>query len=128
MTTTRRLPLLVLVLALVASPACVFIRRDVGRPFPDDQQLETRLQLNLTTKAEALGWLGAPVSVRQQFDGDLLIWHRSFEHSESIVIIPLITFYLDTEGAALNDRLALLFDHDGVLTGIGLEREVPVER
>jgi predicted small secreted protein len=118
----------VLICALVAVacaslPGCIQTRRDVGRGFPEDAELARMLEVGVSTKAEVLHSLGAPVSIRRQFDGDLLLWHRLHEESESLVLIPVVTFYLDTEGSARSDRLALLFGHDGVLAGIGIERD-----
>lgn len=116
--------LLVLVLLTALLPGCILRRRHVGRPLPDDGALQAALVIGTSTKAQALHLLGAPHAVRRQFDGDLLLWQRLFEQSESLVLIPLITFYLETEGSSRSDRLALLFDHAGVLSGVGLERDI----
>jgi outer membrane protein assembly factor BamE (lipoprotein component of BamABCDE complex) len=122
---TSVLSCVLLGVVLASLPACIQTRRDVGRGFPGDAELAQLLELGVSTKAQVLDTLGAPVSIRRQFDGDLLLWHRLHEESESLVLIPVITFYLDTEGSSRSDRLALLFDHDGVLAGIGIERDAP---
>jgi hypothetical protein len=82
------------------------------------------LVVGRTTKAEALAMLGAPLSVRRQFDGDLLLWSRREVHGTRLRLVPFLPLYEDSEGHAEDDVLALLFGHDGILAGFGVQRDI----
>jgi hypothetical protein len=65
-----------------------------------------------------------PVLVRRQFDGDLYTWRRTKSRLRSLTILPVYVkafFYSHSESR--RDDLSLLFDHGGVLRGVGLRRE-----
>jgi hypothetical protein len=120
----RRSTLCALAVTVLLTAGCVQFRRNIGQPLPSDDELQTRLEVGSTTKAETLAWLGAPLSLRRQHDGDLLIWDRAHEWSDTLILVPLVTVYYRTVGEARWDRLALLFDHDGVLKGVGINRDI----
>jgi hypothetical protein len=115
--------LLVVSLAVAASPGCYITTTLEGQPVPD----ATALQVGRTTKAEALEALGPPLSVRRQFDGDLLTWRRTAGRFETLRIIPLIPLYERTWGVSDADILTLLFDRQGVLAGAGTQHDIPPE-
>ncbi len=99
---------------------CAFTFTEVGTSVPGPGGLE----IGRSTKAEALATLGPPVLVRRQFDGDLYTWRRTKSRLRSLTILPVYVkafYYSDHESR--RDDLSLLFDHDGVLRGIGLRRE-----
>lgn len=109
-----------LTLALL-TVGCSISHREVGRPLPADLDA---LAVGQTTKGEALQLLGAPNSIRRQFDGDLLFWIRTENDGSSLLLFPLLNLYFQSNSESRADRLALLFDHDGVLAAVGLEREL----
>jgi hypothetical protein len=120
----RGTALCALAVTVFLTAGCVQFRRNIGRPLPSDHDLQTGLEVGSTTKAETLAWLGAPLSLRRQHDGDLLIWNRAHEWSDTLILVPLVTIYYRALGEARWDRLALLFDHDGVLKGVGVNRDI----
>ena len=111
-----------LILILLALPACFIRDTTVGVALPPEY---VRLEVGVTTKSEALAIVGAPRTVRRQYDGDLYIYGRHHDYSSRLQIVPFVTVYERTRGQILSDRLALLFDDAGVLQGIGLEEEIP---
>ena len=111
--------LLIPLLLLAAS--CTVAHETIGRPIPDSVDA---LRVGHTTKADALSMLGPPVSVRRQFDGDLLFYRHDVVESWGLLLVPLIPLYSHWRGAANSDIIALLFDRDGVLTGVGVTRGV----
>ena len=114
--------LIAILLLAALSSACSVSHNRFGRPLPDELEL-SGLEVGVTTKAEALARLGAPVSLRRQFDGELLVWRRSESHSSRLLLIPLFPIYETASGRGGSDRLALLFDRQGVLAGVGLSLE-----
>jgi hypothetical protein len=111
------------VLALLAALAlggCYITDTTEGRPLPDASTLE----VGRTSKAQALALLGPPLSVRRQFDGDLLIWRRSASRVETLRLIPILPLYEKTTGFADSDLLMLLFDRQGLLAGSGTQFDV----
>lgn len=122
MRTARALLLVLAVPALLlATTGCTISHRTSGRPLPEQVD---RLKVGTTTKAEALAVLGPPVSVRRQFDGDLLFYRRDSMRSWQILLFPLAPLYAHWEGEATSDIMALLFDRDGVLAGVGVSRDI----
>ena len=86
-----------------------------------------QLVIGSTTKAQALRIVGAPRTVRRQTDGDLFFYGREHNYHTRLLIIPYIPIYDRTRGQISTDRLALFFGPHGILKGIGVEREIPVE-
>ncbi len=110
---------MLLLLALPAAPACsIRDTRSGGLPAGT-----AGLQVGRTTKAEALALLGPPHVVRRQFDGDLLVWRADRAHVERLLLVPYVPLYETVDGASRTELLALLFDRDGVLAGVGEDRD-----
>ncbi len=110
-----------LAVALCGVGGCTIVHRSAGAPLPDGVG---KLEIGRTTKAQALASLGPPASVRRQFDGDLMFWRRDELNSETLLLIPLIPIYERTTGHSDTDTLALLFDHAGLLAGVGERRDI----
>jgi len=108
-------------LLLLLAVGCTVAHETSGRPIPASLDA---LQVGYTTKAEALSMLGPPVSVRRQFDGDLFFYKRDVVESWGILFVPLLPLYFHWEGAANSDIMTLLFNHDGVLAGLGVTRGI----
>jgi hypothetical protein len=104
----------------LAAGGCSITHTTAGRELPATSALEP----GRTTKAQALALLGAPLSVRRQFDGDLLLWSRRVAHGTRLSLVPFLPLYERSDGHAEEDVLALLFDHDGVLVGFGVQRDI----
>jgi hypothetical protein len=69
--------------------------------------------------------LGPPNSIRRQFDGDLFIYTTTANESATLLLIPFIPIYSRRDGESRQDILTLLFDHDGVLLGSGVQQDRP---
>jgi hypothetical protein len=105
---------------MLAAGGCSITHTTAGRALP----ATGGLSVGRTTKAEALALLGAPVSVRRQFDGDLLLWSRRASYGTRLRLVPFLPLYEESDGHAEEDVLALLFDHAGVLAGFGVQRDI----
>ena len=111
--------LAVLALASLLS-GCTIVHTEVGVPVPTTEGL----RVGRTTKAQALANLGPPRLVRRQFYGDLYTWRRTKGRRRSLTLLPIYVrafFYSDAESR--RDELSLLFDHEGVLRGVGRRLE-----
>lgn len=110
------------VLLTLACTGCTITHSEVGRPLTTELQ---SLVVGQTTKGDAFQLLGAPHSIRRQFDGDLLLWMRWEADGDSLLLLPLVNIYFQSHDESRADRLALLFDQNGLLSAIGEERALP---
>lgn len=109
-----------MVMALVLLTGCSLTYSEVGVRVPE----ATGLEIGRSTKSDVLAALGPPRLVRRQFDGDLYTWRRTRTRTRSLTIFPVYVrafFYSDADSR--RDELSLLFDHDGILRGIGRRLE-----
>jgi hypothetical protein len=106
--------------------ACTLTYTRVGNEVPDTEGLE----IGVSHREDVLERLGAPVYVRRQFDGELYVWRRLQGHSRSVRILPIfLQIFFWEDRRLLRDDVALLFDPDGILQGIGRRIETDeVER
>ena len=104
-----------MLLALVLS-GCTLTYTRVGEEIPETHGLE----IGITTREAALAQLGAPLYTRRQFDGELYVWRRERGRSRSITVLPVFVRLFSWEDTQLlRDEVALLFDREGILRGIG---------
>ncbi|MCB9899353.1 MAG: hypothetical protein H6825_15210 [Planctomycetes bacterium] len=108
-------------LLLLALAGCSIHHTTVGLPLPSVDGL----RIGESTKADVLAVLGAPNSLRRQYDGDMFLYRRSDTDSRLLRLIPYLVIYERTRATLRDDRIAVLFDARGVLSGIGVEREIP---
>jgi outer membrane protein assembly factor BamE (lipoprotein component of BamABCDE complex) len=95
---------------------CTLSYTRVGEEIPETQGLE----IGVTTREVALAQLGAPLFTRRQFDGELYVWRRERGRSRSITVLPVLVQLFSWEDTRLlRDEVALLFDREGILRGIG---------
>jgi len=96
--------------------ACTLTYTRVGTEVPDTEDLE----IGVSQREDVLERLGAPLYVRRQFDGELYVWRRLQGRSRSVQILPvLLQIFFWEDSRLLRDDVALLFDRDGTLQGIG---------
>jgi hypothetical protein len=126
-----RLAVVLLASALASGlAACTFSYTRVGTEVPDTEDLE----IGVSQREDVLERLGAPLYVRRQFDGELYVWRRLQGRSRSVQILPVfLQIFFWEDSRLLRDDVALLFDRDGTLQGIGRrietdEVEVPEDR
>ena len=114
--------------ALLASglAACTLTYTRVGTEVPETEDLE----IGVSQREDVLEHLGAPLYVRRQFDGELYVWRRLQGRSRSVRILPIfLQIFFWEDNRLLRDDVALLFDRDGTLQGIGRRIETDeVER
>ena len=114
-------------LALLAGSlacGCTIVRTYVGNELPaiSDGQLVP----GTTTKADVLRQLGPPDRLVRQYEGDVFVYayvrrnENSIEISEPVFTKLLIFSY--TKEQEKSDRMVLLFDRAGTLTGVGFRR------
>jgi hypothetical protein len=96
--------------------ACTLTYTRVGNEVPDTEGLE----IGVSQREDVLERLGAPLYVRRQFDGELYVWRRLQGRSRSVRILPIfLQLFFWEDSRLLRDDVALLFDRDGTLQGIG---------
>ncbi len=104
--------------------ACTLTYTRVGKEVPETEGL----QIGVSRREHVLERLGAPLYVRRQFDGELYVWRHLRGNSRSLQILPIfVQIFFWEDQRLLRDDVALLFDSDGVLRGIGrrIETEKP---
>lgn len=96
--------------------ACTLTYTRVGNEIPETEGLE----IGVSRREDVLERLGAPAYVRRQFDGELYVWRRLRGRTRSLQILPIFVqiFFWEDE-RLLRDDVALLFDSEGFLQGIG---------
>lgn len=121
MSCTKRLAL---ALSLALATGCTIVRTYVGNEMPES--VDGRLVPGTTTKADVLRDLGPPDRLVRQYEGDVFVYAyvrrntASFELSEPVFTHLLVFSY--TKNQEKSDRLVLLFDRAGILTGAGFRR------
>ena len=113
-------------LAAVVSLAtgCTIVRTYVGNELPPPA--DAQLVPGKTTKADVLRDLGPPDRLVRQYEGDVFVYAyirrnlSRFDLSEP-VFTRLRVFSYEKEQEK-SDRLVLLFDRAGILTGAGFRR------
>ncbi len=112
------------VLLALALAACSFTYTRVGDEIPETAGLE----IGATTREDALERLGAPLFTRHQFDGELYVWRRERGRARSIAVLPIfVRLFFWEETQLFRDEVALLFDREGILRGIGRRLETGEE-
>lgn len=109
-----------LLLAASCGPSCSIRHTTAGRALPSIDGLE----IGRSRKADVLRQLGAPASVRRQHDGDLFIYRRTESRYALLRLVPYLVIYERSRACERADQIVVLFDSQGTLAGIGLEREV----
>ena len=108
------------IVALGLLCGCSLSYTEIGIPVPEADGLE----IGRTTKSHVLEALGPPRLVRRQFDGELYTWRRTKGRRRSLEILPIfVKAFFYSDGESRRDELSLLFDHEGVLQGIGRRLE-----
>ena len=115
---------LVAAAALALSPGCLIARTYVGNEVAADS--ERKLVPGTTTKAEVLRELGPPDRLVRQYEGDVFVYAyvrkntETFELSEPVFTHLRVFSY--TKDEEKSDRLVVLFDRAGIVTGVGFRR------
>lgn len=111
-------------LALSAASACTIERTYVGNELntvPDG-----RVEVGRTSKAEILELFGPPDRILRQYEGDVFVYAYIRRNSTTFALEDptftnlMIFTYQKTQEKS--DRLVVLFDRAGVLSGIGFRR------
>jgi hypothetical protein len=120
-----RFPRAALALAvLVLASGCILVRTYSGNVLPPG--IETKLETGRSTKAEVLRDLGPPDRLVRQYDGDVFVYayvrrnENSIELSEPVFTQALLFSYTKTQEKS--DRLVVMFDRNGIVTGVGFRR------
>lgn len=111
-------------LACLALAGCTIGRQYIGSELPRDPQVV--LEVGKSTKADALRELGPPERLVRQYDGDVFVYAFVRRNSSSFAIeepvLTNLTIFAWSKTQEKSDRLVLIFDRDGVLTGYGYRR------
>ena len=111
-------------LSLALAPGCTIVRTYVGNELP--AMMDAQLVPGTTTKAEVLRDLGPPDRLVRQYEGDVFVYAyvrrnlSSFDVTEPVFTRLRVFSY--TKEQEKSDRMVMLFDRAGVLTGVGFRR------
>ena len=121
---SSRLAVLILALPLALASACTIERTYVGNEVsvvPDG-----RVVVGKTNKAEILELFGPPDRILRQYEGDVFVYAYIRRNSTTFALedptitnIMIFTYHKSQEKS---DRLVVLFDREGLVTGIGFRR------
>ena len=109
---------------LGAASACTIVRTYTGSQLPP--AVDAQIVAGRTTKAEVLRDLGPPDRLVRQYDGDVFVYaytrsnENSLELSEPVFTRLLLFSYTKTQ--EMSDRMVVLFDRNGLVTGVGIRR------
>jgi hypothetical protein len=109
---------------LALASGCIIVRTYVGNELPAES--DGRLVPGTTTKSEVLRDLGPPDRLVRQYEGDVFVYayvrrnQTSFELTEPVFTRLRVFSY--TKEQEKSDRMVLLFDRSGILTGVGFRR------
>lgn len=110
--------------ALALASGCTIVRTYVGNELPavPDGQLVP----GTTTKADVLRDLGPPDRLVRQYEGDVFVYAYVRRNESSLELQePVFTrlrIFSYTKEQEKSDRMVVLFDRAGVVTGVGFRR------
>jgi outer membrane protein assembly factor BamE (lipoprotein component of BamABCDE complex) len=114
----------VIALAVALASACTIQRAYLGNQFGEVP--EGSAVVGQTTKGEILQLLGPPDRILRQYDGDVFVYAYVRRNSTTLALEePVITnlmIFTYQKSQEKSDRLVVLFDRGGVLTGYGFRR------
>lgn len=120
----RRTSLLALCLAAHAATGCIVLRSYSGNELPT--VVEGELVPGTTTKADVLRNIGPPDRIVRQYDGDVFVYAYSRRNVNTLILAEPVfthtTIFEYTKEQEKSDRLVVMFNRDGVLLSVGLQR------
>src|SRR5262245_3658636 len=111
-------------LSLALASGCTLVRTYSGNELPP--AIDERIVAGRSSKSDVLRQLGPPDRLLRQYDGDVFVYAyirrnvNSFELSEPVFTRLLLFSYTKTQEKS--DRLVVMFDRNGVVTGFGFRR------
>jgi hypothetical protein len=116
--------LLAPLVALALASACTFVRTYSGNELAPG--VDDRIEAGRSTKADVLRDLGPPDRLVRQYDGDVFVYayiRRNVDTLElSEPVFTHLTIFSYTRTQEKSDRMVVLFDRNGTVTGVGFRR------
>lgn len=113
-----------LFLVALALGGCTIGRQYIGSELSGDPRAV--LEIGKSTKADALRELGPPERLVRQTDGDVFVYAFVRRNSSSFTIgdpiFTSLTIFSWSKTQEKSDRLVLVFDRSGTLTGSGYRK------
>ena len=110
--------------ALALSSACTLVRTYSGNELAPG--IEARIVSGQSTKAEVLRDLGPPDRLVRQYDGDVFVYAYIRRNADTLElsepVFTGLTLFSYTRTQEKSDRMVVLFDRNGVVTGVGFRR------
>ncbi|HTO68287.1 MAG TPA: hypothetical protein VMR31_00365 [Myxococcota bacterium] len=103
---------------------CILVRTYLGNELPP--AADGGIVLGKTTKADVLRDLGPPDRLVRQYDGDVFVY-AYIRRNESTLeleepVFTHATLFEYTRVTERSDRMVVLFDRGGIVTGVGFRR------
>ena len=109
---------------VIALCGCTLIRTYSGNELPP--QIEQQIALGRSTKADVLHDLGPPDRLVRQYEGDVFVYAFIRRNESSLELTEPVfthmTFFSYTKTQERSDRMVVLFDRNGIVTGVGFKR------
>jgi outer membrane protein assembly factor BamE (lipoprotein component of BamABCDE complex) len=110
--------------ALALASACTLVRTYSGNELPP--AIDAQIEAGRSTKADVLRDLGPPDRLVRQYDGDVFVYayiRRNVDTLElSEPVFTRLTIFSYTRTQEKSDRMVVLFDRNGIVTGVGFRR------
>jgi len=110
--------------ALVLASACTLVRTYSGNELPP--AIDAQIEAGRSTKADVLRDLGPPDRLVRQYDGDVFVYAYIRRNADTLElsepVFTGLTLFSYTRTQEKSDRMVVLFDRNGVVTGVGFRR------
>jgi hypothetical protein len=109
---------------LMLASGCIIVRTYVGNELPaiSDGQLIP----GVTTKADVLQDLGPPDRLVRQYEGDVFVYAYIRRNESTFMleepVFTHLTILSYTKEQEKSDRMVVLFDRSGIVSGVGFRR------
>ena len=110
--------------ALALSSACTIVRTYSGNELA--QGVDVQIVAGRSTKADVLRDIGPPDRLVRQYDGDVFVYAYIRRNVNTLELTEPVftglTVFSYTRTQEKSDRMVVLFDRNGTVTGVGFRR------
>ena len=110
--------------ALALASACTIVRTYSGNELA--QGVDVQIVAGRSTKADVLRDIGPPDRLVRQYDGDVFVYAYIRRNVNTLELTEPVftglTVFSYTRTQEKSDRMVVLFDRNGTVTGVGFRR------
>jgi hypothetical protein len=109
---------------LALASACTFVRIYSGNELPPG--VDAQIVAGRSSKADVLRDIGPPDRLVRQYDGDVFVYAYIRRNEDTLElsepVFTQLTVFSYTRTQEKSDRMVVLFDRNGIVTGVGFRR------